>query len=108
MSDRALQIDPSNDPVAYDYNAAANMNLHKLDDAERSALKAIEIDRNHIDPRVHFLLAQIYDAKGELTKEESELQEFLKFADANDARMVKEYLSELQSRQKEKTSSLKQ
>ena len=100
MSDRALQIDPSNDPIAYDYNAAANMNLHKLEEAERSALKAIEIDHNHIDPRVHFLLAQIYEAKGELAKEESELREFLKFADANDAAMVKQYLLELQSREK--------
>ena len=100
MSDRALEIDPATDPVAYDYNAAANMNLHKLDEAEHSALKAIEIDRNHIDPRVHFLLAQIYDAKGELTKAESELREFLKFAAPSDAAMVKQYLAELQSREK--------
>lgn len=100
MSNRALQIDPSSDPVAYDYNAAANMNLHKLDEAERSALKAIEIDRNHLDPRVHFLLAQIYDAKGELKKAESELREFLKFVTPSDAAMVKQYLSELQSREK--------
>lgn len=100
MSSKALAIDPTNDPVAYDYNAAANMNLHKLDEAERSALKAIEIDRNHIDPRVHFLLAQIYDAEGELAKAESELREFLKFATSSDADMVKQYLSELQSREK--------
>lgn len=100
MSDRALEIDPSNDPVAYDYSAAANMNLHKLDQAERSALKAIEVDRNHIDPRVHFLLAQIYEAKSELAKAESELREFLRFASPGDAAMVKQYLSELQSREK--------
>src|SRR5262249_22010514 len=71
-SQRALELDPAHDPVAYDYQAAALLNLHRLPDAEKSARKAIEIDRNHIDPRVHFLLAQIYDAEGELTQEESE------------------------------------
>jgi tetratricopeptide (TPR) repeat protein len=100
MSDRALQIDSANDPVAYDYNAAASLNLHKLDDAEKSALKAIEIDRNHIDSRVHFLLAQIYEAKGQRSKEEAELREYLKYADANDAAMVKQYLSQMEAQPK--------
>jgi tetratricopeptide (TPR) repeat protein len=100
MSDQALQIDSANDPVAYDYNAAASLNLHKLDDAEKSALKAIEIDRNHIDSRVHFLLAQIYEAKGQRSKEEAELREYLKYADANDAAMVKQYLSQMEAQPK--------
>jgi len=72
---------------AYDYNAAASLKLHRLDDAEKSALKAIEIDRNHTDPRVHFLLAQIYEAKGEREKEEGELREYLK-SGPSDAAMV--------------------
>jgi predicted Zn-dependent protease len=99
-SQRALELDPARDPVAYDYQAAALLNLHRLPDAEKSAMKAIEIDHNHIDPRVHFLLAQIYDAEGELTREESELKEFLKFAGPSDAAMVNQYLSELKSREK--------
>jgi tetratricopeptide (TPR) repeat protein len=100
FSSRALEIDPANDPVAYDYNAAANLNLHKLLDAEKSALKAIEIDHAHRDPRVHFLLAQIYDAEGEHDKEVMQLHEFLKYADASDAAMVKQYLSELEKQRK--------
>jgi tetratricopeptide (TPR) repeat protein len=100
MSDRALQIDPADSPVAYDYNAAANLNLHKLVEAEKSALKAIEIDRTHSDPRVHFLLAQIYEAEGEHDKEVLQLHEFLKYSNASDTAMVKQYLSELEKQQK--------
>ena len=48
----ALKIDPTNDAVAYDYNAAANFHLHKLPEAERSALRAAEIDKSNADPRV--------------------------------------------------------
>jgi predicted Zn-dependent protease len=100
FSARALEIDAANDPVAYDYNAAANLNLHKLLDAEKSALKAIEIDRAHSDPRVHFLLAQIYEAEGEHEKEATQLREYLKYAGPSDAAMVKQYLSELEKQQK--------
>jgi tetratricopeptide (TPR) repeat protein len=100
FSGRAVEIDPANDPVAYDYSAAANLNLHKLLNAEKSALKAIEIDRNHSDPRVHFLLAQIYDAEGEHEKEAAQLREYLKYAGPSDAAMVKQYLSQLEKQQK--------
>lgn len=95
FTQRALELDPANDPVAYDYNAAALLNLHRLPEAEKSAFKAIEIDHNHSDPRVHFLLAQIYEAEGEQSKEAAELEEFLKYASPEEAATVKQYLSAL-------------
>ena len=33
----ALKIDPTNDAVAYDYNAAANFHLHKLPEEKKEA-----------------------------------------------------------------------
>jgi tetratricopeptide (TPR) repeat protein len=96
LSTRALAIDPTTVAVAYDYNAAANFNLHHLPEAEKSALRAAEIDKNNTDPRVHFLLAQIYEAKGDRAGEAAQLREYLKYAsDPNDVAMVKQYLSEL-------------
>jgi tetratricopeptide (TPR) repeat protein len=96
LSTRALEIDPATDPVAYDYNAAAHFNLKHLPEAEKSALRAAEIDKSNIDPRVHFLLAQIYEAKGDRAAEVAQLREYLKYAsDPNDVAMVKQYLSEL-------------
>ena len=63
LSTRALEIDPTNDAVAYDYNAAANFHLHRLPEAEKSALRAAEIDKSNADPRVHFLLAQFMNRR---------------------------------------------
>lgn len=97
LSTRALEIDPATNPVAYDYNAAAHFNLKHLPEAEKSALRAAEIDKSNIDPRVHFLLAQIYEAKGDRAAEAAQLREYLKYAsDPNDVAMVKQYLSELE------------
>jgi tetratricopeptide (TPR) repeat protein len=99
FSGRAIDLDPTNDPVAYGLNAAANLSLHKLLEAEKSALKAVEIDKTHNDPRIYFLLAQIYEAKGDPTNEAAQLRQYLKFAsDPNDAAMVKAYLAELEKR----------
>jgi hypothetical protein len=39
LSTRALEIDPTNEAVAYDYNAAANFHLHRLPEAEKGALR---------------------------------------------------------------------
>jgi len=101
LSAHALEIDPTTVAVAYDYNAAANFHLHHLREAEKSALRAAEIDKNNIDPRVHFLLAQIYEAKGDRAGEAAELREYLKFAvDPNDVAMVKHYLAQLDKRGK--------
>ena len=96
LSARALEIDPTSDAVAYAYHAAANFNLHNLSKAEESALKAEAIDKSNSDPRIHFLLAQIYEGKGDRTKEAAQLREYLKYAsDPNDIAMVTSYLSEL-------------
>jgi tetratricopeptide (TPR) repeat protein len=97
FSRHALDLDPTDNVVAYDYHAGANLNLHKLPEAERSALRALEIDKTHSDPRVHFLLAQIYEAKGDPANEAGELREYLKYAsDPSDAAMVKQYLLDLE------------
>jgi tetratricopeptide (TPR) repeat protein len=97
LSNRALEIDPATDAVAYEYNAAANLMSNNLAAAEKSALRALEIDKNNTEPRVHFVLAQIYDAKGDLANETAQLREYLKFAaNPDDAAIVKQYLSELE------------
>jgi tetratricopeptide (TPR) repeat protein len=97
LSSRALELEPTNDAVAYGYNAAANLNLHRLSEAEKSALRALEIDRNNSDPRVHFLLAQIYEAEGDPAKEAAQLREYLKYVtDPADKEMVKQYLAQLE------------
>ena len=100
LSGRALELEPASDFIAYGYNAVAYLNLHKLPEAEKSALRALEIDRNNADPRVHFLLAQIYEAKKDFVNEAAQLREYLKFADSADAAMVNQVLADLEKRLK--------
>ena len=97
QSNQALEIDPNTNVLAYEYNAAANLHLHNLPDAEKSALRAVDIDKMHREPRVYFVLAQIYEAKGDSSNEAVQLREYLKYAsNPDDVAMVEQYLSELQ------------
>lgn len=97
LSSRALELDPSTAAAAYSYNAAANYNLHHLPAAEKSALRAVDIDKSNSDPRVHFLLAQIYEAEGNRADEAAQLREYLKYVtDPADADMVKKALAGLE------------
>jgi YD repeat-containing protein len=99
LSSQALAFDPSNNAVAYEYQAAGNLNTHNLADAEKSGLRAVEIDRNHLEPRAYFVLAQVYEAKNDPTNEAAQLREYLKYANnPDDVEMVKQYLSELENR----------
>jgi tetratricopeptide (TPR) repeat protein len=97
QSNQALEIDPNSNALAYEYSAAANLNLHHLSDAEKSALRAVDIDKTHREPRVYFVLAQIYEAKGDSSNEAVQLREYLKYAsNPDDVAMVEQYLSELE------------
>ncbi len=97
LSGRAIELDPTNNPVAYEYHAAANLNLHDLIAAEKSGLRAAGIDKDHHEPRVHFVLAQIYEAKGDPTNEAAQLREYLKYAKSpEDAAVVQHYLTKLE------------
>ena len=97
LSNHALALDPSNNAVAYEYHAAANLHLHNLGEAEKSGLRAVEIDKEHRDPRVYFVLAQIYEAKGDAAHETEQLREYLKYASSlDDIALVKQFLSRLE------------
>jgi tetratricopeptide (TPR) repeat protein len=99
LSTHALELDPGNNAVAYEYHAAANLNLRNLVEAEKSGLRALEIDKDHREPRVYFVLAQIYEAKHEPANEAAQLREYLKYAtNPDDVAMVKQYLSELEKK----------
>ena len=98
FSEHALQLAPSDNAIAYVYHAAANLNLHKLPEAEKSGLRAIEIDKNHREPRAYFVLAQIYEARKDPQNEAAQLREYLKYAkDPEDVAAVNRYLSGLEA-----------
>jgi tetratricopeptide (TPR) repeat protein len=101
LSGRALELDPAANAIAYEYHAAANLNLRHLAAAEKSGLRALQIDRDHRDPRVHFVLAQIYEAKGDSTNEAVQLREYLRYSDSvPDAAMLEQFVSNLERQNK--------
>jgi tetratricopeptide (TPR) repeat protein len=99
FSQRALELNPASDPHAYFYAASAYLKLNQPAEAEKNALKAAEIDKQNLEPRVHFLLAQIYELKGNSALEVAQLREYLKFvSDPQDAAMVKKYVADLEAK----------
>ena len=97
LSNRALAVDPNSIALAYEYNAAANLRMNKLDDAEKGALRAVQIDKDNREPRAHFLLAQIYEAKRDRANEIIQLREYLKFAaNSDDTSALQQLLSQLE------------
>jgi tetratricopeptide (TPR) repeat protein len=105
-SERALGLGTNYAAVAYEYNAAANLNLHNLPAAEKSGVRAVEMDRDHREPRAHFVLAQVYEAMGDRENEVKQLREYLKYAgDAADLAIIKAALLQLESRPAENTSA---
>lgn len=90
-----LDLDSLNYSQAYYYNAVANFQLNKLDEAKRSALKAEQ--RLTRFPQLHFLVAQIYVRKNDYPAAIVELQRYLELAPhAPQADQVREQLAKLQ------------
>jgi tetratricopeptide (TPR) repeat protein len=85
LTHRALELDASNDAYAYFFRAIAYFNLNQLSEAESSALKAEEIDREHYEPLLQLLLAQIYEAKKDLADAASHLRKYLRLAPSTQA-----------------------
>jgi tetratricopeptide (TPR) repeat protein len=101
FANRAVALDPANEPHSYFYVAGAFFGLHRLTEAETSALKAVEVDKAKREPRAHFLLAQIYEIEHKPDAEASQLEEYLKSAtDPQDVIMVKKYLADLAAHRK--------
>jgi len=98
-SQRALELNPTSDPHAYFYAASAYLKLNQNDEAEKNALRAANIDKQNLEPRVHFLLAQIYELKGDPSQELSHLREYLKVvSDPQEAAIVKQYVADLEAK----------
>jgi tetratricopeptide (TPR) repeat protein len=96
LTDKALRLDPKDYADAYFINAIANFNLHHLQEAQKAALKAAEMDREHRQPRIHYLLAAICEANGDREQAAMHLKEYLQFApEAPDASAAKAHLAEL-------------
>src|SRR5467141_1263782 len=97
LTGHILDLDPLNHADAYFYNAVANYNLNKIEDAEKSGLKAEHLDLRTRFPQLHLLLAEIFARKNNYAMAISEIQTYLELAPhAKDADQVREQLANLE------------
>jgi tetratricopeptide (TPR) repeat protein len=102
-SDRFLGMNLTGDMYAHYFRGLAQFHLQDFPEAQKSFLKAIEIDSAHHQPAFNFLLAQVYAAQGDVTDATLQVQQYLKFSNnRQDKDAAKEYLSQLQAQQNAK------
>jgi tetratricopeptide (TPR) repeat protein len=90
-----VDLDPLNCADAYFYNAVANYKLNRMEEAEKSGLKAEHIVLLRF-PQLHLLLAEIYARKNDYATAISEMQTYLELAPhAKNADQVRAQLGEL-------------
>ena len=83
---------------AYYYRATAYLHLNNLEEARNSALRAVEMDVNHLEPSLNLLLAKIYEREGDVADAIAELQQLLRrHADRQQENAAKQMLARLES-----------
>jgi tetratricopeptide (TPR) repeat protein len=77
---RALQLDAAGFPAVYVAQAMANLGLKRLDAAEKSGRRAIEVDTYHEIPRAESVLGSVLAEKGDRTGAIEHWRKYLKLA----------------------------
>jgi len=97
VSGYILDLDPLNYTEAYFYNSVANFKLNKFEDAEKSGLKAEQVDLTTRFPQLHLLLAELFTRKNNYGRAIAEIQNYLELVPhAQDADQVRVRLAKLQ------------
>lgn len=92
-----IDLDTVNYGPAYFYNAVANYKLNKIEEAEKSGLKAEHLDLGTNFPQVHLLLAEIFAGKNNYPRAISEMQAYLELAPhAKNTDQVREQIARLE------------
>lgn len=65
-SQKAIDLNPSAFPQAYELNALGNLNLKKADAVEKSATEGLKLDTEHRYPELEYLLGIVLSAKREV------------------------------------------
>ncbi len=102
-ADLAQGLDPDGTPYAYYYSAMAYLHMNNPSEAKKNALRGLELDVNHDQPSLYFLLALIYQRQGDNTNAVVQLQQFLKHpSDKPREDAAKQLLAKLESQQSAK------
>lgn len=109
MTDRMLRLNPYDYPAAYYLSGVANLELQRLDVAEKSAREAIRLDPLKKNARAYYVLGLILAQERQFTASAESLRTFLE-ADpqAKDADFVRKQLTQVEEAGKDKTAPPRQ
>ena len=95
-SQQAIDLNPVEFPSAFWYNAIANYNLKKTDEAEKSVKALLKIDTRHRYPQAESMLAQFAVNRGDYAEAATHLRTYLSLApNAKDADALKAQLQKI-------------
>ena len=95
---KAIDLNPGAFPHAYELNAIANMNLQKIDAAEKSATEGLKLDTEHRYPGLEYALGMILKSKNDRDGVMKHLQAYMDQApNGQYAATVKKELAQLQA-----------
>jgi tetratricopeptide (TPR) repeat protein len=96
LTAKAVKLNPFEYPTMYFYNAVANLNLQKLDEAEKSAREARKLDGKNRIPKIDHVLGIVLAQKRDLPGAKDSLSAYLKASpNAGDADQVKKQLEQI-------------
>ena len=102
-----LKLNPVSFPQDWLFNASANYYLKRLEAAEQSALKGLQVDTHHQAPQLEHLLGVILAQKSDYRGALEHIQKYLALApNAEDAQLAAKQAEELQ-RKSAQTTQLK-
>ena len=103
-----LDLDELNPAEVFFYNAVANYKLNRIEEAEKSVLKAERADLLTKFPQLHVLLAEIYTQKKNYPGAILELRSYLELTPhAKDAYLIRERLAKLEERNRSASATEK-
>ena len=96
-TDHIVRLDPVNFPGAYIYRSIAQFSLRDVEDAEKSARQALDLDAGHRFPVAYHVLAVILAQRGDLRGAAAHLKAYLRLApNASDAPLARNRLARIE------------
>ncbi len=93
----ALRLNPINFPEYWLFNAAANFNLQHFEDAEKSAVRGLQVDSAHRVPKLEHLEAMILAHKRDYVGAAEHLRNYLRLSpNAADGSLAQKQLQEFE------------
>src|SRR6476661_4499682 len=97
ITDKMIRLNPVDFPKAYFLNSVAKLNLHNLDDAEKSAKELLLMDSRHQIPKAEHVMGIIQAQKQNYPAAAEHLKKFIELSQpGSDVEVAKKQLDEMQ------------